>query len=274
MSRERVQLQGVAKTLLVTLYLRACDAHARRPVLGDPYAADVVERIGYDFSAFDRVRATAPLVAARALRLDNWTREFLTAYPEGQVLHLGCGLDSRPLRLDRPDTSRWVDIDQPEVIELRRRLYDLPAEITTVAASVTELGWWDQVDPQRPTLLVAEGLLMYLPGEDVHALVDRALDRLPGGQLAFDGLASWVIPLSRHSDALRRAGMRFSWPLEDLVHRHRGLRLVDDASLMDLLARNPSIRTALRVAYTALAWMPPMRSALRLQRLQFGDRSG
>lgn len=269
MSAERMQLHGVAETSLIATYLRACDARAKSPVLGDPYAEGVVARVDYDFAKLGRGGSNAQVIAARARQLDVWTRDFLTAHPDGQVLNLGCGLDSRPLRLHVPTTCRWVDIDQPEVIALRRRLYDLPAEVTTLGASVTDPSWWERVDSQRATLLMAEGLLMYLTGDEVHALLQRAVAHLPSGTVVFDGVASWMVTLSRRASAMQRLGLRYSWSLEDLERCHRGLWLIDDVSVLDLLARNPSSSRLHRTTYTTLAWLPPMRNAMRLQRLDF-----
>ncbi|NIB32733.1 hypothetical protein HBB16_14945 [Pseudonocardia sp. MCCB 268] len=39
-------------------------------------------------------------------------------------MHLGCGLDSRPLRVGaRAVELRQLDVDQAEVVDVRRRLY-------------------------------------------------------------------------------------------------------------------------------------------------------
>lgn len=44
------KLNGVAKTLLTTLVARARDSTAAQPVLHDPYAKDVLERLDFDSS--------------------------------------------------------------------------------------------------------------------------------------------------------------------------------------------------------------------------------
>src|SRR5690242_12400325 len=120
------QLGGVEKTLLYTLYFRALDQRSSAPIVGDTWAAGVLERIPSDQRGGLR---TAKLGASgrfppllRARRLDDWTRDFLARHPDAAVLQLGCGLDSRAFRLDVPATARWYDLDFPAVIELRRRL--------------------------------------------------------------------------------------------------------------------------------------------------------
>ncbi|NWJ71333.1 class I SAM-dependent methyltransferase [Pseudonocardia sp. ICBG1122] len=100
----------------MTLYMRRLDARPP-PILGAPWAEPVWDRIEHDVHGLWQFTGDVSTIVCRAAILDGWTREFLSTEPAGQVLHLGCGLDSRPLRVGVPSTCRWVDVDQPEVME-------------------------------------------------------------------------------------------------------------------------------------------------------------
>lgn len=271
MTTEKVDLRGAAATLLMTLYMRAYDAGSRRPILGDHYAREVLDRVEYDFAALHRFTGDTSAVVSRAKRLDEWTAEFLVAEPQGQVLHLGCGLDSRPLRVRPAPTCRWIDVDQPEVVDLRRRLYDMPDHVEAIPASVTDDSWWDRVSTDRPTLVVAEGLFMYLPDEGVHALVARALDTLPRGLLAFDAVAPWTVTVSRWTPEFRAVGARFhsAWDRDTFESRHPGVHRVDDVSVYDMAALVEP-RLWLRPALFVAGALPAMRDSMRLHRYRFG----
>ncbi|MBW0102170.1 class I SAM-dependent methyltransferase [Pseudonocardia sp. KRD291] len=271
MTTEKVDLRGAAATLLMTLYMHAFDARSRRPILGDPYAQDVLDRIDYDAAALRRTTGDTSAVVSRAKRLDEWTTEFLVAEPAGQVLHLGCGLDSRPLRVRPPRTCRWIDVDQPEVIELRRRLYDVPDHVESIPSSVTDEAWWDRVSTDRPTLVVAEGLLMYLTEEGVHALLGRALDRLPRGVLAFDAVAPWTVTASKWTPEFRAVGARFhsAWDRSVFESRYPALQRLDDVSVYDMAALAEP-RLWLRPALFVAGALPPLRDSMRLHRYRFG----
>ena len=84
----------------------------------------------------------------RARQFDLWTVDYLAGHPDAVVLHLGCGLDSRVYRLDPPPAVSWFDVDFPDVIELRRRLYPERAGYQTIGSSLADLGWVAD-DPQR-----------------------------------------------------------------------------------------------------------------------------
>jgi methyltransferase (TIGR00027 family) len=186
-----VRWGSVEWTNLVTLYLRAYESRSPRPILGDTAAAEAVDRIDYDFKRIHRNSLPASnqyLVVLRAKQLDDWCADFLARHPDAVVVHLGCGLDGRAFRLDVPDSVLWFDLDQPGVIELRRRLYDETERYHMIGASVTDPQWLDQIPTGRPTLVIAEGLLMYIEGDEVRALFDRLTDRFDHGELLFDTL--------------------------------------------------------------------------------------
>ncbi|MBC3190074.1 class I SAM-dependent methyltransferase [Pseudonocardia sp. C8] len=266
-STETVDLRGAAATLLMTLYLRRQDARSPRPILGDPYAEEVYGRIEHDVHGLWQVTGDATTVACRAAILDGWTREFLRAEPDGQVLHLGCGLDSRPLRVGAPPSSRWLDVDQAEVVDVRRRLYTVPGHVVQVPASVTDDAWWEAVDPARATLMVAEGLFMYLPPEDVHAIVDRVVTGTPRAVLAFDAVAPWTVPVSRWTPTFRAIGTEFrsAWQPATFAHRHPSLRELDDISVYDEAAAHEP-RPWVRPLFAAVARLPALQDAMRLHR--------
>ena len=127
MDREKITLSGAQETLLATLYGRAVDSRSPDSVLHDHAAREAVERVAYDFGRTGMTDTTAVGIALRAKQLDDWTVEFLAEHQKATVLHLACGLDTRVQRLDPPPSVRWLDVDYPEVIELRRRLLPEPS---------------------------------------------------------------------------------------------------------------------------------------------------
>jgi O-methyltransferase involved in polyketide biosynthesis len=195
-----VRWGSVEWTNLVTLYLRAYESRSRRPILGDHIAAEAVDRIDYDFKRIHRTSLPASnqyLVALRAKQLDDWCAAFLARHADAVVLHLGCGLDGRGFRLAPPPSVLWFDLDQPGVVELRRRLYDDTDSYRMIGSSVTDPQWLDHIPTGRPTLVVAEGLLMYLQESEVRQLLERLTDRFDSGELLFDTLSALAPRLSK-----------------------------------------------------------------------------
>ncbi|MCC3770972.1 class I SAM-dependent methyltransferase [Streptomyces sp. UNOC14_S4] len=271
--QEKISLHGAPETMLATLYGRALDSRARTPVLGDDEAARTVQRIDYDFRRTGITRSTAFGVALRAKLLDDWTTEFLAAHPEATVLHLACGLDSRVRRVGPPPTVRWVDVDYPEVVELRERLLPPPpaADYRVVGTSVTDASWLEEVPADRPTAAVFEGLSMYLHKDDGKRLVQHITARFPSGQLLFDGFSSFGIRHQRLITPVRRAGATLHWAIDDpaeLENWHAGLHCLDAVRPADMPGTE-KLSTAARLALWAMAHTPGWRDVGCILRYEY-----
>ncbi|WP_163511758.1 class I SAM-dependent methyltransferase [Fodinicola acaciae] len=234
---EKVALTGEKSTLLLTLYARALDAVSDHPLLGDRTALDVLQKLDVDQ---DRIRlGTGDDIGTiiRARELDRRTIEFLRDHPDGTVLHLACGLDSRALRIDRPASSRWFDVDYPEVADLRRKLYPEPSgNYRLIGSSVADHDFLREVPDDQPVLVLAEGLTQYLTEEVVVGLFAAATRRFRSGVLLFDACAKWVVKVSRYSPPLKQAGTSFGWGIDDpheLEELVPGIRFADEWFLGD-----------------------------------------
>lgn len=271
-----VALSGAAETLLATLYGRAVDARSAHPVLADPAAVAVSAKLDYDFGRLGIRPSSAVGIAMRAKVLDRWTREFLGDHPDATVLHLGCGLDSRVQRIDPGPGVRWFDVDRPEVIALRERLYEpVPGGYRTIGASVTDEGWLSGVPRDLPALVVAEGLTMYLPTAEGPALLRRLVRHFPRGEIAFDTYSRLGVRLTRRMPVLRRTGARLDWGIDDpkaLEKEVPGLRLV--TALGAFASADPAdlahASAAFRLEVAVLGRLPWFRDIGHLARFAFG----
>ena len=211
-------LQAEQQTMVMTLHVHAVDAAAKRPVLGDRYAAGLIERAGFDTSGYRALGRGRGIICGRALALDRVTSRFVTDHPDGVVLHLACGLDSRVLRVDPGPGVSWYEIDQDPVIDVRRRLYEPRPGVTLLAGSVTDADRWTDLPTGRPVLAVAEGLFMYLPPQDVAAVLRNlaGLDA-PSVTLVGDTVNRAVRLVSKVQPNLRDAGTEFASTTSDFT---------------------------------------------------------
>lgn len=211
-----IDLTGVSETMLATLRARAEDAAKPAPFLGDTWAKTALDQLDYRRPGSTTLDALFNgFVVGRGKLFDRWTAEFLAEQPPDggvTVLHLACGLDSRALRLDwrtAAGPARWIDVDVPEVMALRRRVLPLPpdgCEYRMLEADVTGAAWLDEIPADRPTLVIMEGLVMYLAWDDVAVLVRRICDRFPSGQIVLDVLARNVVAPQARVAPIARTG--------------------------------------------------------------------
>ena len=227
--RLRVDLSGAPQTMLATLYAKALDADFKEPILGDRFAKRLVERIDYDWKKTTINARRAPSVTSRTAHFDAWTDQFLSAHSHAVVLHVGCGLDSRFFRLQPGPGVEWYDVDYPEVAALRTQLYPVAEHCHVVAASVTDPGWLAGIAADRPTLMIGEGLTMYLTEQDGTALLRRIVERFPRGELQFDAFNWLGIKAQVLNTVVRRSGSTLRWAIngpDDILAAVPGVRLV------------------------------------------------
>ena len=102
-------LSGVSQTLLITLYLRAMETQRPDALIKDEKAVELVTRMSRDFDFMKQipmkeVNKVVPLLRNR--KFDRYAQDFLTRHPDGVVVHIGCGLDSRFERVAERN-SKW-----------------------------------------------------------------------------------------------------------------------------------------------------------------------
>ncbi|WP_189533301.1 class I SAM-dependent methyltransferase [Streptomyces roseolilacinus] len=208
------RLGAVQESLLVPLYARAAAARTGDGLLDDPHAVAVVDSLDYDFG---RLAGTGNLFGTvlRTLVFDAWTREFMERSPGGTVVELGAGLSTRFERVD-DGRVRWLDVDLPDVVDLRGAFFPDGERRRAVAASVTDPAWTEHVlRLPPPYLLIAEAVLAYLPEDGVRRVFALAGDRLPGSVLAVDTVGRELLAEQDDPAVLGRLSARMRWSTDD-----------------------------------------------------------
>ena len=213
---DSVSLNGVEETLMIPFWARAI-ATQRGGLIDDPAAVELVERLEYDFkSKLGHARSMMPILEVRAARFDESVREFVDKHPDGAVVELGCGLDTRWERCGGHRVD-WFDLDLDAVIQVRRRYFQDGARRTMLAASLQDAAWHDLVGPRdRPLLFVAEAVFHYLEPDDVARFIRSVSAGFPASSILLDTIGTGAMsrqaghPLLRHYDA------RFRWAVDDV----------------------------------------------------------
>ena len=270
MQNEKIHLTGVKQTLLVTLYARAMESRSANPILKDPSAEDVVERLDYPFGALKLHKDDQLRFVMRAKLLDTWTVEFLAANPRATVLSLGCGLEGRILRVNPPSSANWYDLDYPDVIALRQHFFQERPGYHMIASSVTDPGWLDAVPGSGRVMVIAEGLLMYLSEHEVRELLGRMLDHFSGGLLAFDALMPMAVRVAKYLPAVPRM-WAVRWGFDDprLIEQwYPRLEFIAETIILDSPAID-KLPWMTRMALKAANRVPALRRMHRLLRYRF-----
>jgi O-methyltransferase involved in polyketide biosynthesis len=246
-----VDLSGVPETLLWNLGRRAAAARTGASLLKDPLAIEVAGRLQYDFTDASR---GARWHAVRVATFDAAVRRFLNQHPAGTVVALGEGLETQFWRLDN-GRMRWLSVDLPAVLDLRRRVLPESPRQRSYAGSAFDLGWLDPLDPAEPVLVTAQGLLPYFQRNQVHELIAAMAERLPGSSFVFDVVPEKMLEFvrkmpGRESD---QAVQLWSW-LFNPEERAAISQIPGVAGIRDLVP--PPARGAVPLALRAVRGLP------------------
>jgi O-methyltransferase involved in polyketide biosynthesis len=214
----KIDLTGVPETALYTLWIRANDALKPDSKLQDKWAVEAMEKIeGYDFSRYSPSTASVHLTPMRSQKFEKWTTNFLDFHASATVINLACGLDSRALRIvPFYPGVRWIDLDFADMIALRKQLLPNPVgDYKLVASSATDDSWLLAIPADRPTLVIMEGLMMYLSSDEGENLIRSLSNHFSSGQLIFD-ITGWLsLQIQSLFDFLTATGSTFKWALDD-----------------------------------------------------------
>ena len=190
----KVKIGDVAATSFVTLYCHAIESQSKEPILSDPKAVEITYELNKIlptskntlYKNLIRGKLNKQLVihvAIRAKQYDKYTCDFLNKYPEGVVINVGCGLDSRFLRIDNKKVT-FYDLDFPEVIEIKKQFFNENNRYHFIPSSLLDHNWIHAISKHKgPFLFIAEGVFMYLEKQDVKYLVSKLQSEFPGSEL-------------------------------------------------------------------------------------------
>ncbi|MGH3720834.1 MAG: class I SAM-dependent methyltransferase [Pseudonocardiaceae bacterium] len=200
------ELTPTQESLFLTLYLRALDQRSPDPILGDTVSAEIADKIDYDFTRQKVQHSLVLDLALRTKKLDDLIRTFAAEHSNAVVLDLGCGLDPRVLRCDLPPRTDWYDIDFPVVVKIRERF--LPHVSHTINADLTTPGWLDDIPANRPTMIVADGLVAFLSGPAYKAMARALTAYFSTGEFAFNAYTPLVMRLGNYSGTFKALNAR------------------------------------------------------------------
>src|SRR5512135_2715238 len=103
-------LNAVSRTLLIPLYFRAMESQRPDALVRDPKAVELVGQLDCDFSSIEEMKNEQVNFLLRMREFDRQARAFLAEHPDGVIVDLGCGLDTRFERIDNGRFS-WYGLD-------------------------------------------------------------------------------------------------------------------------------------------------------------------
>ena len=198
-------MDSVNKTLYIPLYGKALVSR-RGLFLHDPKAEEIWDREGFPLRGKSASRWLAYYMGMRAAVFDEWVRQQMASRPEAVILHIGCGMDSRVLRVGG-EGRRWYDVDFPAVTDQRRRYYAETDTYRMVGADVRRPDWLNALPAGGRAIVVMEGISMYLTAEERAGLLTALCEHFEEVALLTDCYSRLAAKLSRYKNPIHDVGV-------------------------------------------------------------------
>jgi methyltransferase (TIGR00027 family) len=260
MSQTSGEINHVSDTALMVAACRAIETKREDGFIRDPFAARLAGKRG--MAILDALPNTAIMrfgLGVRTKFLDELLMEALGSERIATVLSVGCGLDTRPWRLELPPGLRWIEIDFADLLDYKDGLMAGEAPRCRRERLSADLNDREQraamyrAAGTAPALMITEGLLMYLEAATVEALAAESSNE--------SGIAHWIsdITTTAFRNALGNAGTLQSFQSVQAPDALRG------EQILEVVGRNGWTTAARRSYITDMAF-----AAARIEQMRAG----
>lgn len=263
MEQLTTKLNNVPETMLIPLRARYLETKTENGIINDPKSVEILDRIDFNINKKGEVsKGTQIGTSIRTEILDEQTIKFLNNHPDGIVVNMGCGLDTRFHRLDNGKVT-WFDIDLPVSIELRKNFFTQTERFRFISKSIFDYSWIELIPKNKPMLFIAEGLLMYFEEEKVKTLFATIKGNFCNSEILFEAMSPFVANNSKRNPDLKNYNAEFKWGIKtgaEIDAWNLGIKFINEwyyfdryknriPTWMKLLLPIPSFRKMMKIVH-------------------------
>lgn len=206
-------MNGVNKTLYIPLYGKSY-VSKRGLFLDDKKAEEIWAAEGFVLKGKSKSKWLAYYMGIRSAVFDEWVKQQMTDFTDAVVIHIGCGLDSRVLRVGTMN-HRWYDVDFPQVINERKRYYSESADYHMLTGDARDCKWLKNIPETRHAIVVMEGISMYLNCEELRELTANLSRHFARVSLLVDCYSVLAAKKSKQRNPINDVGVTEVYGIDD-----------------------------------------------------------
>ena len=216
-------MNEVNKTLYIPLYGKS-KVSRQGIILNDPYAEKIWKEEAFPIHGKSKSKWLAYNMAMRARVFDDWTDGLLQKNNNALVLHIGCGLDSRYMRINS-SYSEWIDCDLPDVIEVRKKHFREDETYHMKALNASSPEQIASLPDCDTAIVVLEGISMYLTNSQVHGLLQALEKKYQILHILMDVYTEFGVKASNYKNPVKDVGVTRLYGVNDIEGIISGLRI-------------------------------------------------
>lgn len=198
-------MDSVNKTMYIPLYGKAYVSQ-KGLFLTDKKAEEIWAKEAFPLKGKSKSKWLAYYMGIRSAVFDEWVRGQMKARKETVVLHIGCGLDSRVLRVGNGE-QKWYDVDFPEVIRERKRYYQEMENYQMMVGDARNGEWLASIPENKHAIVVLEGVSMYLKAAELEALMGNLAAHFEQVAILMDCYTVLAAKMSKYKNPINDVGV-------------------------------------------------------------------
>ncbi len=224
-------MTGVNKTLYIPLYGKSY-VSKMGIILQDKKAEEIWEQEGFALKGKSKSKWLAYYMGMRSAVFDNWLRDKMDEDEKAVILHIGCGMDSRVLRVGTRN-HLWYDVDFPDVIEERKLYYTEDDDYTMIASDARHIEWLDDVPSNANAIVVMEGISMYFQLEELQKVLEAIAGHFNKVSLLMDCYTEFAAKASKYKNPINDVGVTKVYGIDEpkLLEENTGLSFVAEHNM-------------------------------------------
>lgn len=224
-------MNSVNKTLYIPLYGKA-SVSKKGIILHDAKAEEIWEKEGFVLKGKAKSKWLTYYMGMRSAVFDNWLKEKMLKDEHAIVLHIGCGMDSRVLRVGT-QKHLWYDVDFPDVIEERKLYYDETEDYTMIASDARNVEWLQDVPSNANAIVIMEGISMYFQIEELQGLLQAVSNHFNKVALLMDCYTEFAAKASKYKNPINDVGVTEVVGLDDphICEKNTGFTYVKERDM-------------------------------------------
>ena len=188
-------LSAVSETALITLKAHVLETQTDNAVFHDPMAVTCLAQLEPMLPQDVQTRILARklpsrltrYIALRARKHDAYAKAFTQMHPQGLVVSLGAGFDTRFWRVSSKP-GKYLEVDLPPVVALKQQALGKHMDFEMIGCSVLAEAWIERIRAiqSEHVLFLAEGLFMYLSKPDVMRIFNCLAQSFSQSEIVFE----------------------------------------------------------------------------------------
>ena len=203
-------MNNVNKTMYIPVYGKSF-VSKKNLFLFDKKAEEIWEKEQFPLKGKSKSKYLAYFMGIRSRVFDDYVKDNIKE--NTVIIHLGCGLDSRVLRVNT--TNKWYDVDFNSVIDERKKYYNESSNYKMISSDIRSETWLNEITEKEDAIIIIEGVSMYLTNEELKEVLVNISNHFSSCKILMDSYSLLAARLSKYKNPVKDVGVSIVYGLDD-----------------------------------------------------------